>query len=106
MLNLQSRQVRRKIGARCTEADSNRRLLPSWIIEVVPLISQLLAKTEWTVKADGWTQRLEQLLTVVSAVQRSVLDDNLDISDSLEIKEIRSAWHPELPGSFGPKSLE
>src|SRR5437879_5634720 len=69
------------------------------IMQIVPLISEFVTEAVRSFSTDARLKRLDDLLPIIEAVQRSVLDGNQDISDRLVIKEISRLWHLKNPRS-------
>src|SRR5215813_1582131 len=76
------------------------------IMQVVPLIRELIAETEGPVGAQIGTQGLDDLLTIIKTIKRRVLDSDQHIGNRSVVELVGRFGHPELPGSIHIVPLE
>jgi len=90
VLNLERIDIRREILEQGGEAYCHRCRCLFRIVEVVPLIRKLVSETEWPVGTDGGFQGLNDLLTIVNAVECRVFQRNQYIGDGAIVQLIGS----------------
>src|SRR5579859_4749411 len=76
----------------------------SRVVEVIPLVGQLVTEAEWTICAEGAPQPLCHLLAVVEAAERSVLDGNQHVGDGSIVEQVSRLWQAKFPVGFHAKT--
>src|SRR5262249_46182115 len=83
LLNLQTLvlNIRRKVVTTGAEADHHRRGRLVGVMQVIPLVGELLPEAEPAIRVERPIEALDNLLTEVVAVERRVFDGDENVSE-------------------------
>jgi hypothetical protein len=106
LLDQQFVQVGRKIFTPGRKAYGHRSRCLVGVVQIVPLVGELLAEAKGAVRAEYRLERLEHLLAVGKTVEGRVFKRDQHIGNCIAIEHIGCFRHAELPGRIDTHALE
>ena len=99
-------QVGREVGGGDVELDGHRRRRLGRVVQVIPLVGQVVDEAVRPFLADLAAERLDDLGPVSGVGQGGVADGDLDVGQGAEVELVASQRHAELPLGGDAEFLE